>query len=181
MRTRVSYAGGAKAHPTYHSLGDHTESFRIEYDPALLRYDDLLGMYWEGHRPTHPGWSRQYRSVIFYQDEEQRQAAEASKARIEAELGKALYVDIEPAREFWSAEDYHQKYYLRGERRLMAEFEAMYPDDDAFVDSTAAARCNGYVSGYGDPRREIDLLGLTEEGREIVLKRAGRRSRFTCA
>lgn len=177
----MGYAGGTKSSPTYHALGDHTETFRVEYDPAVLSFDDLLMMYWEGHRPTHPGWSRQYRSAIFYHGDAQRRSAEESKARLERELGRTLYVDIEPAREFWSAEGYHQKYYLRAERRLMAEFDAFYPgDDEAFVDSTAAARCNGYVSGYGDASHDIGRLGLSEEARELLLKRANRRTRFTC-
>jgi peptide-methionine (S)-S-oxide reductase len=152
----------------------------VEYDPRVLSYDDLLGLYWECHSPTHPAFSRQYRSAIMYHSEAQRQAADASLERMQHTLGRTLYVDIEPAREFWTAEDYHQKYYLRGEKRLMAEFAAMYPHEDAFVDSTAAARCNGYVAGAGDPRETIDRLGLTEEGRELLLGKAGKR-RFTCA
>ena len=82
---------------------------------------------------------------------------------------------------FWSAEAYHQKYYLRGDPLLMAEFRAMYPDDEAFVDSTAAARVNGYVGGYGDPRRELEKLGLSDRGEHAVVEAAARRSRFSCA
>ena len=63
----------------------------------------------------------------------------------------------------------------------MAEFLAMYTDDEAFVDSTAAARVNGYLGGYGDPRSELDQLGLSAAGRHRVVEAAARRVRFTCA
>lgn len=152
----------------------------MDFDPKVVSFDDLLCLYWENHRPTHPMWSRQYRSAVFYHGEEQRQAAVDSKERIERELGVPLYVDIEPAREFWLAEGYHQKYYLRGDRTLASEFKSMYPRDADFIASTAAARVNGFVAGYGDVQRDIDRLGLSDAARQELLGRAQRRRRFTC-
>lgn len=72
---------------------------------------------------------------------------------------------------FWRAEDYHQKYYLRGVRDLTRELEAMYPDADSFVESTVAARVNGYVGGHGtlvQLEKEIGKLGLSPEGQETL-------------
>jgi peptide-methionine (S)-S-oxide reductase len=177
----VGYSGGSKQHPTYHDLGDQAETLQVRYDPVQVAYEQLLDVYWAGFRPKHRSWGTQYRNAIFVHGEEQRRAAEAYKRRLEAESGDELQVSIEPAVTFWSAEDYHQKYYLRGDRELAAEFHAMYASDEAFVDSTAAARVNGFLGGYGDPRAELHRLGLSLAGQHRVVEVAARRIRYTCA
>lgn len=181
MRTRVGYAGGGKRHPTYHDLGDQTETLQVEFDPDRTSYEHLLDVYWAGFRPRYAEMGTQYRAAILVHDDAQRAAAEESKRRLEEAGGERLHVSIEPAGTFWTAEDYHQKYYLRGDRELMAEFRAMYPEEDAFVDSTAAARVNGFLGGYGDPRAELEILGLSLKGQHRVVEAAARRVRFTCA
>lgn len=82
-----------------------------------------------------------------------------------------------PFSEFYLAEDYHQKYHLRQESALMAEFRAIYPATEDFVASTAVARVNGYVGGYGELatlEEELSLLGLSEAGRQRLLEIAAR-------
>ena len=71
-------------------MGDHTESFQVDYDPTQISYDDLLELFWAGHDPTRKGWSKQYRSAVWYHDAEQHTAILASKARWEAENGRAV-------------------------------------------------------------------------------------------
>jgi peptide-methionine (S)-S-oxide reductase len=162
VRTRVGYAGGSSHDPTYHRLGDHTETVEIDYDPAEISYRDLLDEFWRAHDPRHPSHSVQYRSAVFYRTEDERRAAEESKGRIEAAIGPVTTA-IEPLRRFYRAEDYHQKYRLRGERGVMSGFRAMFPDESAFVDSTAAARVNGWLYGYGEPsliESDLPRLGL---------------------
>ena len=178
VRTRVGYAGGTKKNPTYHSLGDHTETVQIDYDPARISYEDLLKIFWASHSPTRPPWSRQYMSIIFYHNEEQRRLALETKACEEARIGGKLYTEIVPAGEFYLAEDYHQKYYLRGYPHLEGEFAAIYRDERALVDSTAAARVNGYLAGYGtleNLKAELDDLGLSPAGREELLSAVRKR------
>ncbi len=173
IRTRVGYAGGTAENPTYHKLGDHTETVQIEYDPTEISYQELLDVFWTGHNPTRPAWSRQYASIIFYQDEEQRRLAEASKEQYETQCGCRVYTEIVPATTFYLAEDYHQKYRLRQSPTFMGEFAALYPDPADFVNSTAAARVNGYLGGYGtldDLQAEIDDLGLSTEAQEALLE-----------
>jgi hypothetical protein len=86
---------------------------------------------------------------------------------------------VEPATAFYWAEAYHQKHRLRQEHDLMAEFRAMYPSDGDLVNSTAAARVNGYLSGHGsreDLEAELEGLGLSPDGREKLrrlLSRSG--------
>lgn len=173
IRTRVGYAGGSKADPTYYSLGGHSETIQIDYDPSRISYAELLDVFWSSHSPTTRPYSQQYASIIFTHDEEQERLATETRDREAARTGRILYTQIVPYTTFTLAEDYHQKYRLRGVPELMAEFEAIYPDPAAFVDSTAAARVNGYVAGYGDREQleaEIDQLGLSENGRQALLR-----------
>jgi peptide-methionine (S)-S-oxide reductase len=167
----VGYAGGSKSNPTYHSLGNHSETIQIDYDPTQITYEELLDIFWNEHSPTSRAYSRQYASIIFTHDDEQRRLALETKARQEAERGQTIYTEIVPFTEFWLAEDYHQKYRLRQNRDLVGEFTALYPDLDGFVNSTATARVNGYLGGNGTLAQfeaEIDDLGLSAEAREYL-------------
>ena len=159
-------------------MGDHSETIQIDYDPTVLSYEELLDVFWDSHTPVSRSVSRQYGSVVFYHDEEQRNVATSAKERRETQSGRQITTEIVPYSEFWLAEDYHQKYRLRGVDDLMAEFEATYPDSRQFVDSTAAARVNGYLGGHGtltQLQEEIESLGLSPQGRnrleELVRRR----------
>lgn len=180
VRTRVGYAGGKKRHPTYHSLGDHTETLQLDYDPARISYEELLEIFWNSHSPTRRSWSRQYMAAVFYHDEAQRQLALASKAQQAAKYTAEITTEILPATEFYLAEDYHQKYMLRYTSELLDEYRALYPDPKDFINSTATARVNGYVSGYGELgqlQAELDSLGLSPEGRKRLVEFARRYQR----
>jgi peptide-methionine (S)-S-oxide reductase len=172
VRTRVGYAGGTKPNPTYHDLGDHSETLQIEFDPGLITYEKLLGLFWKAHDPAWPAQSRQYRAALFYHGEEQKRLALESRERQQARHGRAIRTDVFPFQEFYRAEDYHQKFYLRQDPGLMGEFRAIYPEARAFTDSTAAARVNGYLAGYGSQaalQHDLDLLGLSPNGRKGLL------------
>lgn len=184
MRTRVGYAGGTTLAPTYHRLGDHSESIEVDYDPRVLSYRDLLGVFFASHTPTHPSFSVQYRSAVFSRTEAEREAAEEAIARAEATVGR-VYVAIEPFRSFHSAEDYHQKYGLRRYRDLTGEFHRLLPHERDFVDSTAVARVNGWLSGCAGVEqldRELPLTGLSVAAQASVRSAAmpGGRSRIAC-
>jgi methionine-S-sulfoxide reductase len=105
----VGYAGGDKNNPTYYNLGSHTETVQITYDPQIISYQNLLGHFWQRHDPTEPR-RNQYKSIIFYHNPEQKQLAEQSKQKQQAETGKEVLTEIRPLRKFWVAEDYHQDY-----------------------------------------------------------------------
>ena len=178
MRTRAGYTGGGTPDPTYHNLGNHTETLQIDYDPKQLSYAQFLELFWKSHSPIAPKWSRQYMAALFVTSDAERQLAEESKARLGSGLRGSITTEILPAEHFWRAEDYHQKYWLRGTPELYAEFERFYPVDQDFVDSTAAARVNGYLGGQGKlPERDDDwaALGLSAAGRELLRRLGGRR------
>lgn len=175
IRTEVGYAGGSKKNPTYRSLGDHTETIQIEFDPEKIEYEDLLRQFWKSHDPTQPR-KKQYRSMIFYHDEEQRIKAGDSKQ----EYPKEAVTLIKEHDKFYPAEDYHQKYKLSKKKAIFEDFKSLFDEFDDFVDSTAVARANGYVSGHGElnSAEELEKLGLNEEGRELlynIWKKAGGR------
>lgn len=181
VRTRVGYAGGTKQNPTYHNLGDHSETVQMDYNPAVISYEQLLDVFWDSHDPTSPSWSRQYMTAVFYHTDEQKKLAEASKAREEARIKGRIVTKILPAGQFTRAEGYHQKYGLRQERDLVRELSAIYPKETDFTDSTAAARINAYLDGYGtlnELQEELPGFGLSPQaGKElttVVSKRKGR-------
>ena len=75
VRTRVGYAGGTKKNPTYHDLGDHSETVQMDYDPTVISYTKLLDVFWDSHDPSLPSDSKQYMSIIFYHNDKQKELA----------------------------------------------------------------------------------------------------------
>jgi peptide-methionine (S)-S-oxide reductase len=121
--TSVGYAAGHTENPTYREvcsgMTGHAEVVLVIFDPRRVSYDDLLRVFWENHDPTQGmrqgnDAGTQYRSGIYFHDEGQRRAAEASRETFQAELWKAGYgritTEILPASEFYYAEAYHQQY-----------------------------------------------------------------------
>ena len=172
----MGYAGGTTKNPTYHRLGDHSETIQIDYDPTQVSYEKLLDIFWDSHDPTRQSWSRQYMSIIFYHNEEQKGLAIETKDREEATKGK-ISTEVIPASEFYLAEPYHQKYRLQQVPDLIKDFSVIYPALDDFINSTAAARVNGYVGGYGTLatlEEEINSLGLSPTAEEKLREIAKR-------
>jgi peptide-methionine (S)-S-oxide reductase len=173
IRTNVGYSGGKKKNPTYHSLGDHSESLRIDYDPSQVSYEKLLEIFWSSHNPTQKAWSSQYKAAVFCHNEDQKKLAMETRDREAARRNSKITTEVLPASDFYRAEAYHQKYRLRQDRELMKEFNTIYPSDDDFVNSTAAARVNGYLDGYGTPEaleKELDSLGLSPEANKKLME-----------
>jgi peptide-methionine (S)-S-oxide reductase len=121
--TAVGYAAGSTPNPTYREvctgMTGHNETVLVVFDPKIIRYDDLLRVFWENHNPTQGmrqgnDVGTQYRSGIYYFNPAQQEAAEASRAMFQKELIGAGYgtvtTEILPAPEFYYAEDYHQQY-----------------------------------------------------------------------
>ncbi len=176
VSTRVGYAGGTSTDPTYHNLENHSETIEITFDPAVISYQELLDVFWGFHDPTRPPYSTQYASIIFYHDEGQKAAAEASMAERQRELGRQLYTAIRPAGPFYQAEDYHQKYYLSTKTKVVEALRAVYPDFSDYVASTAAARLNGHAGGFisaGDLVSELERLGFERDTIARILEAAG--------
>ena len=116
------YMGGTKENPTYQDVCSdrtgHAEVVQVTYDPQQVSYGALLDLFWKMHDPTTvnrqgPDVGTQYRSAIFYHSPEQQQEALASKAALESSAAykRPIVTQIEPAKPFYRAEDYHQRYF----------------------------------------------------------------------
>jgi peptide-methionine (S)-S-oxide reductase len=122
ISTTSGYTGGQAKNPSYEQVSSgttgHAESVQVAYDPATVSYEKLLDVYWHNVDPLDGAGQfcdrgTQYRTAIFYHDEEQHRLAEKSKKDVEAKLGKHVLTQIVPASEFYPAEEYHQNYYLK--------------------------------------------------------------------
>lgn len=120
LNTIVGYTGGHTANPTYEQVCSHTtghaESVEIEFDPKKISFKQLLDKFWEIHDPTTlnrqgPDIGSDYRSVIFYHNNEQKEQAKKSKDEVQAKFKDKIVTEIVPAGPFYKAEEYHQKFY----------------------------------------------------------------------
>jgi methionine-S-sulfoxide reductase len=127
IHTLVGYSGGHTADPTYeqvcsHSTG-HAEAVKIEFDPSAVSYQTLVRHFFRLHDPTQlnrqgPDIGDNYRSAIFYFTPVQKKIAEQVKARCQKTYHKSIVTEISPAKEFFQAENYHQKYTERTGRGM---------------------------------------------------------------
>ena len=151
VSTTSGYAGGRVKNPTYEQVSGggtgHAESLQVAYDPARVSYEQLLEVFWRNVDPTDGGGQfcdrgNQYRTVIFYEGEVQKRAAEESKRALEASgrLKKPVVTEIVPLEAFYPAEDYHQDFYKKNPLRYMT-----------------------YRSGCGRDRRLDELWGKDRE------------------
>ena len=123
LSTAVGYMGGHTENPTYEDVCSgktgHAETVEVTYDPSEVTYGELLNVFWKIHDPTTlnrqgPDIGEQYRSVIFYYDEEQKKSANASKEKLQKSgtFNRDIVTEIVPADKykFYRAEEYHQQY-----------------------------------------------------------------------
>jgi len=122
--TKVGYTGGNLVNPTYEEVctdrTGHAEAVEVEYNPDEISYEELLNVFWNNHDPTSlnrqgPDIGNQYRSAIFYHDDSQKQIAEQSKKKLNSsgKFSKDIVTEVVPSPEFYSAEEYHQKYFQK--------------------------------------------------------------------
>lgn len=121
--TQVGYIGGHHENPSYEDVCSgntgHAEAIQINFDPSIVSYEDLLMIFWSNHNPTTfnqqgPDIGEQYRSAVFFHDEEQEKIANAVKEKLQSaaikQFGKKIITEIVPASKFFKAEEYHQLY-----------------------------------------------------------------------
>ncbi len=122
--TQVGYIGGQLPNPTYEEVctakTGHAEAVQVEYNPDEITFKALLDIFWKNHNPTTmnrqgPDVGIQYRSAIFYHDEQQKEIAEKSKQSLDESgtYGTPIVTEIIPAPIFYKAEEYHQKYFKK--------------------------------------------------------------------
>ncbi|MCX6280478.1 MAG: bifunctional methionine sulfoxide reductase B/A protein [Bacteroidetes bacterium] len=119
ISTTVGYTGGHTDNPTYHQVCSgntgHYEAIEVVFDPSKTSFKEIAKLFFEIHDPTQwnhqgPDWGEQYRSAVFYRNEEQKKITEELIRQLKAG-GYAVVTEVKPAKTFWKAEDYHQDYY----------------------------------------------------------------------
>lgn len=146
------YAGGEEPNPTYEQVSggatSHAEAVKVYYDSSVIDYPTLLEVYYDSHNPTtvngqDPDFGRQYRSIIFYENEEEKQHAEEYKSRLDnsGEFKKPIATEIIPLEKFWIAEDYHQDY------------EQKHPDD-RYIRNVSIPRINKFKKRHPELLKE---------------------------
>ncbi len=122
--TKVGYIGGQLPNPTYEEVctdkTGHAEAVEIEYNPDQISFEELLDVFWNNHDPTTmnrqgPDVGNQYRSAIFYHDDKQKEIAEKSRQTLDesTQHKNPIVTQIVPAPTFYTAEEYHQKYFKK--------------------------------------------------------------------
>ena len=122
--TAVGYIGGKLPNPTYEEVctdqTGHAEAVEVEFNPDEISYQELLDVFWKNHNPTTlnrqgPDVGNQYRSAIFYHDEQQKEIAQKSKESLDSSTAfdDPIVTQIMPAPKFYKAEEYHQKYFKK--------------------------------------------------------------------
>jgi peptide-methionine (S)-S-oxide reductase len=153
-------------------MGDHTETLEIDFDPNIISYEDLLEEFWKNHNPLSSRTSRQYMSILLYHDEIQYEWALKTKSKWEDILKGEVQTEIVPYTEFFIAEDYHQKYYLKRRPSTIETLSSLYPTHEDLVNSTLPARLNGFVKGYGtleEIKKEINEWGLSPNDHQATI------------
>jgi len=127
----AGYAGGTTLNPTYKQVCSgttgHAEVAQISFDPAKISYRQLVDLFWDAHDPTTlnrqgADVGTQYRSVIFYHDEQQKLIAEQSKQEAQKNFTQAIVTEIHPLTKFYPAENYHQDYYRNNPQAPYCQF-----------------------------------------------------------
>jgi len=122
--TKVGYIGGQLPNPTYEEVctdkTGHAEAVEVEYNPDEISYEELLDVFWKNHNPTTlnrqgPDMGIQYRSAIFYHNDEQKEIAEKSKQTLDksGQFENSIVTEIVQTPTFYKAEEYHQKYFKK--------------------------------------------------------------------
>lgn len=148
LKVSSGYSGGSVANPTYEQVSEkntgHAEVIQVVYDPSIITFDELLEVFWQTHDPTTPNRQGndvgpQYRSAIFYHNQEQKEKAEYYKEQLNrsGSWNAPVITEIAPYKNFYIAEDYHQNYYLNNGtqpycyfviRPKMEKFEKAFKD-----------------------------------------------------
>ena len=123
INTKVGYSGGHKVNPTYEEVctgnTDHAEVVKVEYDESVITYDQILNIFFENHNPTQlnrqgPDIGTQYRSSIFYLNNNQKTQAEQKLNSLQEHFNNNIVTEIKKATKFYLAEEYHQEYVAKG-------------------------------------------------------------------
>jgi peptide-methionine (S)-S-oxide reductase len=176
LRTRTGYAGGTTEAPTYHQMGDHTETIQVDFDLDIISYEALLHLFWDSHNPVNINdyKGRQYLSLLLPRNEEQKEAIHrVARERESRGDSRPSGTEVAAFETFYPAEERHQKYYLKRFPDALDKLRPLYPFREALMESALASRLNGLAKGYTNMERiltEIKGWELPPGEREQLLE-----------
>jgi len=174
LRTRVGYSGGKSTTPSYKVVDLHTEVVEIDYDPEIISYEDLIGVFFASHNETLRPYDQRVKSLIFYRNENEHEIAKKklSEIRALAPEDESVFTELKSFEVFYLAEPEHQNRSLKLEVSLYKELEQIFGADDKMLLSILVSKLNGYIYGYGDMEGALELLeqsGLSEASKTRVI------------
>lgn len=129
----------------------------------MISFEQLLAQFWQQHEPCSASWSRQYQAILFYGDEAQARSAKQSALTLHAVSGRNIATEVRPLDRFYVAEDYHQKYAMRRDSRLVAALRRHYPSEAELRDAPVSTKLNAYCYGelpFAELAVELRKLGF---------------------
>ncbi|XP_054154508.1 peptide methionine sulfoxide reductase MsrA-like [Oppia nitens] len=165
ISTSVGYTGGSTPQPTYRQLGDHTEVVKVVFNDKLITYQELLDIFWSAHDPTYL-FKQQYQSAIYTSDSVQHQLATELLSAKQSQSSKPIVTKIFQLKQYYLAEDYHQKYFLRKHPEIINELGLT---DGQLVDSPVASRLNSYCAGFGSRQQFLDDIGQQLSNNKLLI------------
>eukprot|EP00162_Nutomonas_longa_P004672 comp15398_c0_seq1/m.23369 comp15398_c0_seq1/g.23369 ORF comp15398_c0_seq1/g.23369 comp15398_c0_seq1/m.23369 type:complete len:149 (-) comp15398_c0_seq1:963-1409(-) len=143
--------GGTTKNPTFKTLGDHTEAIRVEFEPGRL--PELLPIFWTKHNPYSQNHVTKYKNVIWTTTPAQMEFVLSERNRLQKESGRNIETQLTKAPTFYLAESYHQKYYLRENKALLAAHPELN-NDERLLSDPAATKLNAKAAGH-----VIEIMG----------------------
>ncbi|SDX92744.1 peptide-methionine (S)-S-oxide reductase [Paenibacillus sp. CF384] len=173
-RTRVGYTGGTTDNPATRHAGDHTEMVEIEFDPAVVKLETILDLYWNSHKPANINnyRDRLYNSLILYRDQAQLSVIQEVMQKRGEQGSGVPDTELTPFSVFYPAEDRNQKYYLKRYPDAVDKLRTLFKTEDDLTNATLAARLNGIAKGFANMDTIIQDIRTwqisSEEQEEII-------------
>ena len=122
---------------------------QVDFDPTQITFEQIVNLFWQSHNPIGTARNSQYKNAIWFADDLQLEVINSTTEPLVQRFEKELTTEVLPLETFYNAEDYHQKYCLQRHQAIMKSFNSTYPDFQDFINSTAAARLNGFSARQG--------------------------------
>ena len=169
--TATGYTGGDKKNPSYHNLGNHTETVRIYFDPEVITFKDLLEVFLGKHVPSKKSYSKQYSSIIFYDSSGQKNVASDFLTKKKKVSDTKIYTEIKELKTFYEAEDYHQNYFLSQHSLMSAFRNSLLDSGERLTYSRIMTKLNAYCQGCLEKEvilQELDFSYLKLKNTKLI-------------
>ncbi|MCT4633059.1 MAG: peptide-methionine (S)-S-oxide reductase [Firmicutes bacterium] len=170
LETEVGYSGGSIKNPSYRQMYDHTEVVKIIYNSEIISLHQIIDIFFDSFDYTSRPFSNQYKPIILYNSDDEWEVIE------EIMFQKGIrnhHVEIKAMGEYYRAEDYHQKFYLKNAELVRIELRKRYESDLELEKSIDAVKINSLLGGFKPKGFDFDKLNISDEGIEFLKLHSG--------